>query len=87
MLASVAQEPGRPLEILTADGQLDLRCFLHMAHPLAVHISRTDVEPVAIKNEPDCDFVWFARLATDLGAAATSVSPRAVEVSLVRWIP
>ena len=65
--ATVAKEPGRPSKNLTANGELDLRRLLHIAHPLAVHVCSADEELIAIDRKPDCDFVGFARLATDMG--------------------
>ena len=62
--ATVAKEPGRPSKNLTANGELDLRRLLHIAHPLAVHVCSADEELIVIDGKPDCDFVGFARFAT-----------------------
>ena len=59
----VGKEPGCAFELLATDGQPDLRRLLDIAHPLAVHVRGADVEPVAIQNEPDRDFVGLPGLA------------------------
>src|ERR1700746_1175777 len=64
MLRSVGEESGCTLEVLVADRQLDLWCLLHVLHPLALYVCSTDVEPVAIQNKPDRDFVWVPGLTT-----------------------
>ena len=61
MLRSVSEESGCTLEVLAADRQPDVRRFLNVAHPVAVHVRCADVEPVAVKNEPDRDLVGLPR--------------------------
>ena len=64
MLRSVCEESGCTIEVLAADKQPDLRRFLNVAHPMAVHVPCADVEPVAVKNEPDRDLVGLPGLAS-----------------------
>jgi hypothetical protein len=66
MLRSVSEEPGCSFEILSADRQLYLRRLLHIPHPLAIHVRCADVEPVAVKDEPDRDVVGLLGLASIL---------------------
>jgi hypothetical protein len=67
MLRSVSEESGCTLEVLAADRQPDVRRFLNVAHPLAVHVRCADVEPVAVKNEPDRDLVGLPGFASEMG--------------------
>jgi len=56
-------EAERPCAVAAAMGQPDLRRLLNVAHPLAVQVRGAHVEPVAIQNEPDINFVCFAVVA------------------------
>src|SRR5207302_10798649 len=48
VLGAVGEETSGAAEALAADGQLDLRRLLDVAHPLVVHVRGADVELVAI---------------------------------------
>jgi hypothetical protein len=63
MLGAVSEEACRALERLAADGQPDLRRLLHVAHPLAVHVRGSEIDLVAVHDEPDRDLVGLPGLA------------------------
>ena len=64
VLGAITEEASRAVEPLVADGQPDLRRLLDVAHPLAVHVRGANIEPSAIQNEPDRDFVGLPGLAS-----------------------
>jgi hypothetical protein len=47
-LGAVGEESCRAIERLAADGQPDLRRFLHVPHRLAVHVRGADIEYVLL---------------------------------------
>jgi hypothetical protein len=64
VLGAICKEPGCAFDVLASNGQLDLWRLLHVLHPLAIYVRRTDVKPVAIQNEPNRDFVGLPGLAS-----------------------
>ena len=87
MLRSVSEESGCTLEVLAADRQPDLRRFLNVAYPLAVHVRCADVELVAVKNEPDRDLVGLPGLASTMSQSRGLLSRYPASVAQVRSIP
>jgi hypothetical protein len=67
VLGVICEEPNYPFDVLASNGQLDLRRLLHVLHPLAIYVRRTDVKPVAIQNEPDRNFVRLPGFAPVMG--------------------
>jgi len=67
MLGTVCEETSVAFENLVANGQLDLRCLLDVAHPLAFYVGGADVERVAVQNEPNRNFVGLPGLASIMG--------------------
>ena|SRR5215469_771316 len=67
VLGAVCKETSVALERHATHGQFDRRCLLNVAHPLAVDVRGADVEPVAIQNEPDRNFMGQPALASIMG--------------------
>src|SRR5216683_1153246 len=67
VLGAICEEPGCAFDLLASNGQLDLWRLLHVLHPLAIYVRRTDVKPVAIQNEPDRNFVRLPGFASVIG--------------------
>src|SRR5713101_3471514 len=67
VLGAICEEPGCAFDLLASNGQLDLWRLLHVLHPLAIYVRRTDVKPVTIHNEPDRNFVRLPGFASVMG--------------------